>query len=72
MLLEIPLWQHMLEHHVKCFLVVLAVPFNVDQLWLKHLKAIFYILLLKLIHSLDLNAYACIKNCNGLKGHAVV
>jgi hypothetical protein len=49
-MVEIPSWQPTFIIHVKYFFVVLALPSDDGQWWLKHVKAIFYT---EPLHSID-------------------
>jgi hypothetical protein len=48
--------------HVKNFSVMLAVPSDERQLWLKHVKAIVYILILNLLHLVNLATHSVNNN----------
>jgi hypothetical protein len=46
--------------HVNCLSVMLAVPYDDDQQWPKHVKVIFYILILNLLHLMGLTTHSCL------------
>jgi hypothetical protein len=43
----------------KYFFLVLAVPADDGRYWAKHVKVIFYVLILNLLHLMDLTAHSC-------------
>jgi hypothetical protein len=57
-----------LKINITYFFELLAVPSDVDQYWPKHVKAIFYILILNLLHLMGLSTLSCNKKCNGSVG----